>query len=119
MDIVYSILTKREREVAKLLFEEGLRVEDIAKRLNIASSTVSTYIKRICRRHGITSGGSYGLLRTSIATRTTSLRDLLCLAKILVSPEKIAEAKFSHKNWTDWVKATQDLSTRIDKALGT
>jgi DNA-binding NarL/FixJ family response regulator len=49
---VATSLTRREREVLRLL-SEGLRVEDIAHRLFISRKTVGTHVEHILRKLGV------------------------------------------------------------------
>jgi DNA-binding NarL/FixJ family response regulator len=51
---VAATLTRREREVLRLLVE-GLRSEEIARRLFISRKTVGTHIENILRKLGVRS----------------------------------------------------------------
>ena len=49
----FELLTKREKEIARLYGKTSLSQKDIGKKLFISSTTVKTHIKNIYRKLGV------------------------------------------------------------------
>jgi DNA-binding NarL/FixJ family response regulator len=65
-DSLYEKLTRREKQIAGLI-ADGLDNEGIARRLNIAETTVKTHVSRILTKFGVRQ-------RSAVAAKIRPLR---------------------------------------------
>lgn len=83
-------LTKREQEILSLV-TQGIDNADIAKKLNLSPSTVSTYISNVYKKMGVTENSGRGGKRTGAGRPTGTTKEntkKICTFRLSEEEEK-------------------------------